>query len=71
MEKKKRKIEKQKFNQENENKEKADKIRENLMCLNAKSYLLVAKNMDSIKSHCKTSKMQKFLAYRPEFSLET
>lgn len=71
MERKKKKIEKKKFNKEAESREKVEKIRENLMFLNAKSYLLISKNMDSIKSHCKTSKMQKLLAYRPEFSLNT
>lgn len=71
MEKKKKKIERKKNHEEIEIKEKAEKIRENLMNLNAKSYMIMIKNPEGFKGHSKTSQFTQFNYCRPEFSLET
>lgn len=70
MESKKKKIMNMKLIEEIDNRQRADKMRKNLIELNAKSYLLINKNLDMSKDHSKTSKIKNLLDTKDEFTID-
>jgi len=70
MQQKKRKMEKQKLKEDIKSREEADRMKQNLRELSAKTYLLATKVVPAQKQHSQTSKLKKFVKSRPEFTLE-
>lgn len=70
MENKKKKIQYMRLIEEINNRQRADKMRKNLIELNAKSYLLINQKLDMSKDHSKTSKIKKLLDTKDEFTID-
>lgn len=70
MEKKKKKIESQKYKMEALSREKAERMKQNLINLNAKTNILASQKITITKDCSKTSTIHKLLSQKQVFSID-